>query len=105
MNFPYQSQKTPYFSTFFPIFRSLAVADKKYRNHVYFPSYNALIFRVLARFAEFTLSMEIVKNVMETAHRGKTGQVDAVKSSKNVVGIGEFYYSAVLINSYQNKLK
>ena len=23
MNFPYQSQKTPYFSTFFPIFRSL----------------------------------------------------------------------------------
>lgn len=38
--------------------------------------------------------MEIVKNVTKIANRGKTGQVDAVKSSKNVVGIGEFYYSS-----------
>ncbi len=34
--------------------------------------------------------VEIVKNVTGLANRGKTGQVDAVKSSKNVVGIGGF---------------
>ena len=93
MNFPYQSQKTPCFSTFFPIFRSLAVAHEKYRNHVNFPSLNALICRVLARFARFGFFVGIVKNVTKLANRGKTGQVDAVKSSKNVVGIGGFYYS------------
>ena len=34
--------------------------------------------------------MEIVKNVTKMANRGKTGQVDAVKRSKNVVEIGGF---------------
>ncbi|MDE5977172.1 MAG: hypothetical protein K2G70_01725 [Turicibacter sp.] len=72
------------------------MTHKKYRNHVNFPSLNALICRVLARFARFTVSVKIVKNVTELANRGKTGQVDAVKSSKNVVGIGEFYYSGIL---------
>ena len=64
--------------------------------HVYFPSWNALICRILARFARFGFFVQIVKNVTKLPNRGKTGQVDAVKSSKNVVGIGEFYYCGTL---------
>lgn len=45
--------------------------------------------------------MEIVKNVTETANRGKTGHIDSVNRSKNVVGIGGFYYSTeIQINMY-----
>ncbi len=55
-----------------------------------------MICRVLARFAEFSFMVEIVKNVTGLANRGKLGQVDAVKSSKNVVGIGGFYYCGIL---------
>lgn len=43
--------------------------------------------------------MEIVKNVTEMANRGKTEHIDAVNRSKNVVGIGEFYYCGFLINN------
>ena len=50
----------------------------------------------MAGFAGFAFSVEIVKNVTKVAKRGKTGQVDAVKSSKNVVEIGAFYYSGIL---------
>ena len=46
---------------FFGILQDTAVTHKKYRNHVYFSSYNALICRVLARFARFAFSLEIVK--------------------------------------------
>ena len=40
--------------------------------------------------------MEIVKNVTELANRGKTGHIDSVNRSKNVVGIGGFYYCGIL---------
>lgn len=49
----------------------------------------------LARFAEFAFSVEIVKNVTEMANRGKTGHIDSVNRSKNVVGIGGFYYCGI----------
>ena len=68
------------------------MADKKYQNHVYLSSLNALICRVLARFARFVFSVAIVKNVTEMANRGKTGQVDAVKRSRNW---GGFYYCGI----------
>jgi len=34
--------------------------------------------------------VEIVKNVTKMANRGKTGYIDSVNRSKNVVGIGDF---------------
>ena len=37
-------------------------------------------------------SVEIVKNVTKMPNRGKTGHIDSVNRSKNVVGIGGFYY-------------
>ncbi len=43
-------------------------ADRKYRNHVYFSSLNALINCVLAQFAFF---VEFVKKVTKMAKRGK----------------------------------
>lgn len=53
--------------------------------------------------------MEIVKNVTELANRGKTGQVGSVNRSKNVVGIGAFYYCGILAKihplRYQTKIK
>ena len=55
-----------------------------------------MICRVLARFARFAFSVKIVENVTKMANRGKTGQVDAIKRSKNVVGIGGFYYCGIL---------
>ena len=70
------------------------MANEKYRNHVNFPSCNALICRVLELLAEFDFFVGIVKNVTKLLNRGKTGQVDVVKSSKNVVGIEGFYYCA-----------
>ena len=71
----------------------VAVADKEYFYHNKFSSWNALICRVLTRFAQFAFSVEIVKNVTKMANRGKTGHIDSVNRSKNVVGIGGFYYS------------
>ena len=53
------------------------------------------------RFARFEISVKIVKNVTEMANRGKTGHIDSVNRSKNVVGIGDFYYSTeIQINMY-----
>jgi len=40
--------------------------------------------------------VEIVKNVTKMANRGKTGHIDSVNRSKNVVGIGGFYYCCIL---------
>ena len=40
--------------------------------------------------------MEIVKNVTEMANWGKTGHIDSVNRSKNVVGIEGVYYSGIL---------
>ena len=40
--------------------------------------------------------MEIVKNIMEIANRDKTGHIDSVNRSKNVVGIEGVYYSGIL---------
>jgi len=52
-----------------------------------------LICRVLARFADCSGSQKIVKDFTEKAKQGKMWQVEAAKRSKNVVGIGGFYYS------------
>ena len=84
------------FWAFLNLCHYVAVADEKYLSHNLFLSQNAPICRVLARFAGFAFSVEIVKNVTEMANRGKTGHIDSVNRSKNVVGIGGFYYCGIL---------
>lgn len=68
-----------------------------------------MICRVLARFAGSEIFTEIVKNVTEIANRGKMGHIDSVNRSKNVVGIGGFYYCGILAKiyplRYQTKIK
>ena len=59
-----------------------------------------MICRGLARFAWFVFFVEIVKNVTKMANRGKTWHIDSVNRSKNVVGIGGFYYCGYLSSHF-----
>ena len=80
---------------------SAAVANKKDTNHSGFPSSKGTNCPVLPLFTDFFFEHILAKKGAEIANRCKTWQIVFVKSSKNVVKLGKFYYRHFL--SPQNR--
>lgn len=69
------------------------MANKKDANHTGFPSVKGTICPVLPHFTGLIFKHILAKNMAEMANRGKTWQIEDVKSSRNVVKLRRFYYS------------